>query len=198
MAVQCIHLGVGGRGKWPVAMFAERDDVESAAFVDVHEGNMNAAMEVSGLPESRCFRTLEQALNNVESDCVIVITPPDSHADMILEAVRAGKHVLVEKPFTKTLASAKHVVEEADRMGVKVGVSQKCKIQCSDDDTIASLARRDVWQGEFWAFYQDWLAQQGGTPFGSRRSFLFVGTRDSRFGYYAVYYGRVARADVGA
>ena len=123
MAVQCIHLGVGGRGKWPVAMFAERDDVDSAAFVDVHEGNMNAAMEVSGLPESKCFRSLEQALNNVESDCVIVITPPDSHADMILEAVRAGKHVLVEKPFTKTLASAKHVVEEAGRMGVKVGVS---------------------------------------------------------------------------
>jgi predicted dehydrogenase len=127
MAVQCIHIGVGGRGKWPVQLFTERDDVESVAFVDIHEGNMNAAMEVSGMPESKCFRTLEQALNNVESDCVVVITPPDDHAGMILEAVRAGKHVLVEKPFTKTLASAKHVVAEADRMGVKVGASQNAK-----------------------------------------------------------------------
>lgn len=127
MAVQCIHIGVGGRGKWPVQLFTERDDVESVAFVDIHEGNMNAAMDVAGMPESKCFRTLEQALNNVESDCVVVITPPDDHAGMILEAIRAGKHVLVEKPFTKTLASSKQVADEADRMGVKVGVSQNAK-----------------------------------------------------------------------
>ena len=127
MAVRCIHIGVGGRGRWPVRLFTERDDVESVAFVDIHEGNMNAAMEVAGMPESKCFRTLEQALSNVECDCVVVVTPPDDHDYMVLEAVRAGKHVLVEKPFTKTLASAKQVVEEADRHGVKVGVSQNAK-----------------------------------------------------------------------
>jgi len=127
MAIRCIHIGVGGRGKWPVKLWTEREDVESVAFVDIHEGNMNAAMDVAGMPESKCFRTLEQALNKVDCDCVIVITPPDLHAEMILEAVRAGKHVLVEKPFTKTLLSAKHVVAEADRMGVKVGVSQNAK-----------------------------------------------------------------------
>ncbi len=127
MAIRCIHIGVGGRGKWPVRLFSEREDVESVAFVDIHEGNMNAAMEVAGMLESKCFRTLEQALNKVDCDCVIVITPPDLHAEMVLEAVRAGKHVLVEKPFTKTLRSAKHVVDEADRLGVKVAVSQNAK-----------------------------------------------------------------------
>lgn len=127
MAVQCIHMGVGGRGKWPVQMFTERDDVASVAFVDIHEDNMTAAMAMSGLPESKCFRTLEQALNHVPADCVIIITPPDAHAPMMLEAIKAGKHVLVEKPFTKTLASAKQVVAEAERVGVKVGVSQNAK-----------------------------------------------------------------------
>lgn len=127
MAVECIHIGVGGRGKWPVRLFTERDDVESVAFVDINEENMNAAMEVSGMPESKCFRTLSQALNQVPCDVVIVITPPDDHADMILEAIRAGKHVLVEKPFTKTLSSAKYIVDEANRLGVKVGVSQNAK-----------------------------------------------------------------------
>jgi predicted dehydrogenase len=77
MAVRCIHIGIGGRGKWPVRLFTEREDVESVAFVDINEENMNAAMDVSGMPESKCFRTLEQALNKVECDAVIVITPPD-------------------------------------------------------------------------------------------------------------------------
>lgn len=137
MSIRCIHIGVGGRGKWPVRLFTEREDVESVAFVDINEDNMNAAMEVANMPESKCFRTLEQALNNVACDVVVVITPPDDHESMILEAIRAGKHVLVEKPFTKTLASAKQIVAEANQLGVKVGVSQNAKYNA----TTVTLAR---------------------------------------------------------
>jgi len=152
MAVRCIHIGIGGRGKWPVRLFTEREDVESVAFVDINEENMNAAMDVSGMPESKCFRTLEQALNKVECAAVIVITPPDDHADMILEAIRAGKNVLVEKPFTKTLASAKHVVEEAGRMGVKVGVSQNAKYNAATV-TMARHVREETYGKANFALY---------------------------------------------
>ncbi len=58
-------------------------------------------MDVSGLPESACFRTLGQALNKVEADVVVLITPPDLHTEHCLEALRAGKHVLVESPSQK-------------------------------------------------------------------------------------------------
>ena len=127
MSIRLIHVGVGGRGRWPVRLVPERDDFESVALVDVNEDNLSEALEVSGLPESVCFRSLEMALGRVEADAVVVVTPPDLHADQCLEAVRAGKHVLVEKPFTKNLASARQVVEEAEANGVKVAVSQNAR-----------------------------------------------------------------------
>ncbi len=127
MAHRLIHVGVAGRGRWPVNLVPERDDFESVALVDIYEEKFEPAMASTGLPESACFRTIEQALNNVESDAIVVITPPDLHAEMCLEAVRAGKHVLVEKPFTKSLASAKQVVKEVEENEVKVFVSQNAK-----------------------------------------------------------------------
>ena len=56
-----------------------------------------------------------------------MITPPDLHTEHCLEALRAGKHVLVEKPFSKTLADAKLLVAEADKQGVTICVSQNAK-----------------------------------------------------------------------
>lgn len=127
MPYRLIHAGVTGRGRWPVNLVPTRDDFESVALVDINPEKFEPAMKASGLPESACFGTIEQALNNVESDAIVVITPPDLHTDMCLEAIRAGKHVLVEKPFTKSVSSAKHVVKEAEEHGVKVLVSQNAK-----------------------------------------------------------------------
>ena len=105
-------------------LVVERDDYQTVALVDIREDHLNNAMDFTGLPEAACFRTLEQALNKVEADAVVVVTPPNLHTEHCLEALRAGKHVLVEKPFAKTLADAKLLVTEADKNGVTICVSQ--------------------------------------------------------------------------
>jgi len=125
--IRLIHLGVGGRGEWPIRRAAQRDDFESVALVDVSEANLAQAREVSGLPELACFKTLTQALNAVEADGVVVITPPPLHAGQCMEAVRAGKHVLVEKPFALSLQDAADVVREAEAAGVCVAVCQNAR-----------------------------------------------------------------------
>ena len=127
MAIRLIHLGVGGRGAWPVRMVAEHDDFESVALIDVNPANMTKAQETTGLPESACFTRLEDALEAVDADAVVVITPPDLHARQCLDAVRAGKHVLVEKPFTKSLAHARQIVDEAEERGLRVVVCQNAR-----------------------------------------------------------------------
>ncbi|MEC8993430.1 MAG: Gfo/Idh/MocA family oxidoreductase [Candidatus Latescibacterota bacterium] len=125
--IRTIHLGVGGRGAWPIRQISKRDDFESVALVDVNADNLASAQETSGLGPEACFQRLEDALDAVEADAVVVITPPDMHARQCLDAVRAGKHVLVEKPFTKQLDYAQQVVDEAEELGVKVAVCQNAR-----------------------------------------------------------------------
>ena len=125
MKLRCIHVGVGGRGAWPLKLFASRQDFESVAFVDVKPENIAAARSLNlKIGETQCFPRLEHALAKVEADAVIVITPPHLHHAQCLAAIRAGKHVFVEKPLTMTLAEAREVVAEADKHGVKVCVGQ--------------------------------------------------------------------------
>ena len=127
MTIRTIHVGAGGRGRWPLNRFRDRTDFEAVALVDVSEENLATARETTGLGEEACFSTPADALQAVDADAVVVITPPDLHAGQCLEAVRAGKHVLVEKPFTKDLSQARQIVAEASERGLKVAVTQNAR-----------------------------------------------------------------------
>ncbi len=144
MTIRTIHLGSGGRGRGPIQRIAGRDDYESVALVDVNDDNMAAAREWSGLGEEACFGSLDAALNAVEADTVVVITPPDLHYEQCLQAVRAGKHVLVEKPFTKDMEQARKIVDDADAAGLKVAVCQQRQL-----DSLATTLRRLLAEGTY-------------------------------------------------
>lgn len=124
MPIRMIHIGVGGRGKWPVKSIAQRDDYESVALVDVNEENLAEAREESGLGEDAGFTSIRAALENVEADAAVIVTPPDLHAAQCLEVIQAGKHLLVEKPFTKDLKQAQQIMAAADERRLKVAVCQ--------------------------------------------------------------------------
>jgi predicted dehydrogenase len=141
--LRLIHVGVGGRGTWPVALIATQQQqagprFASAAFVDISEDALADAREVSGLGADACFGSLGEALEAVESDAVMIVTSPGSHTALCMEAVRAKKHLLVEKPFTKSLAEAVQIMDAADAAGVKVMVCQNDRFR-SGADTLAAL-----------------------------------------------------------
>lgn len=57
-------------------------------------------------------------------DVVVIASPNDSHAPLAMAALAQGKHVVVDKPFTVTLAEARDVVDAARRAGRLVSVFQ--------------------------------------------------------------------------
>jgi predicted dehydrogenase len=59
---------------------------------------------------------------NPAIDAVAIVTPVSSHYELALQALAAGKHVLVEKPLASTAAQAARLVEEADRRGLVLSV----------------------------------------------------------------------------
>src|SRR5438874_12761638 len=62
--------------------------------------------------------SLDEALTIPGVDAVTVATPPHTHAQLVLEGLSAGKHVLCEKPFARDAPEARAVLEAAERAGV--------------------------------------------------------------------------------
>ena len=105
-------------------MVRDAEGVELAAVVDpAPEAHLLAEVELGLLPECR-HASLGEALEMIDCDCVIVVTPPETHHEVVVEALEAGKHVLVEKPLDTTLSGACTLVEVASRAGLTLMVSQ--------------------------------------------------------------------------
>jgi len=69
-----------------------------------------------GIEHATTDRRAAFALDGV--DVVAVTTPPHAHAEVVLDAVAAGKHVLCEKPFARDLAEAREMLDAAEAAGV--------------------------------------------------------------------------------
>lgn len=69
-------------------------------------------------------RDYEELLGREDIDCIAVFSPCPCHAEQTKAALSAGKHVIVTKPMTISVAEARDIVEFADRMNRKVLVAQ--------------------------------------------------------------------------
>ena len=69
----------------------------------------------------QCDR-LETILEDASIDAVAVLTPPNTHLDLVKRCAAAGKHVLLEKPLEITTARAEEMVRACREAGVKLGV----------------------------------------------------------------------------
>jgi len=68
-----------------------------------------------GIP---CSTYLEDVLNNPDVDAVVISTPHNLHVPLGIEAARAGKHVVVEKPMATTLEDADALIAACKNAGV--------------------------------------------------------------------------------
>lgn len=70
----------------------------------------------AGIPVG--LTSLSEALALPGVDAVAIATPPHSHAEIALEAIAAGKHVVCEKPFAKNADEAQQMLEAAEAAGI--------------------------------------------------------------------------------
>ena len=109
-----LRVGVVGCGYWGskhVRVLSCLPDVAEVVAVDLDPRaceNVRAAF-----PGVRAFARLEAALRHV--DAVIIATPPRTHVELAIKALRCGKHVLTEKPLATSVAEARLLVDEARR-----------------------------------------------------------------------------------
>jgi len=124
--LKLIHVGVGNWGlDWELnALPWVKGIVERVAIVDAHEPTLARAQKELELPDAKCFFSLDDAFARTDAGLVLITAPMVAHVPIAIQAMEAGKHVLVEKPFAGTLADARRAVDVAQRTGRTLMVSQ--------------------------------------------------------------------------
>jgi predicted dehydrogenase len=117
--------GVGFWGASWLGVVSRSADWELAGLVDNDADALERGATAAGIARAACFGSIDAAAEAVEADAVLVAVPPAAHAPLALEALDAGLHCLIEKPFASTLADARRIVERADAAGRTVMVSQQ-------------------------------------------------------------------------
>lgn len=69
-------------------------------------------------PEVRILRSFEDALGDAAVKLIVVATPNETHFELALKALQAGKHVVIDKPFAATSAEAKKLWDLAREKGL--------------------------------------------------------------------------------
>lgn len=98
--------------------------IQLVGLVDMHRPTAEAAVEKFQLDPAIVFDTLADALAKTNAQAVFDVTVPTAHESVVIEALKAGRHVLGEKPMSETLASAKRMVAAAKKSGKTYAVTQ--------------------------------------------------------------------------
>ena len=125
--IQMGIIGSGGRGRSVMGSFNKfANDCEFIAVSDVYEPNIEAGVKRSrsGAMTTMDYRKL---LENREVVGILNATPDHWHADVLLDAVAAGKDVYTEKPFSYSIEQGAKMVKgvRATKQIVQVGMQRR-------------------------------------------------------------------------
>ena len=169
-------LGIVGFGKIArdqhLPSVAETGGFHLAGLVSPHGAGADDPA-FAHIPVFRCpvFRSQGEMLAALPHlDAVAICTPPGVRHDLAAEALRAGKHVLVEKPPTATVSELQSLVAEARRAGLTLFTAWHSQFNTVVDaarDRLAGTRVRHAtvtWKEDVrrWHPGQDWIWEPGG------------------------------------
>jgi myo-inositol 2-dehydrogenase/D-chiro-inositol 1-dehydrogenase len=110
-------IGTGWIGRFHAETLATR--LPNATLVAVADPNVEAAQSI-GAP--RAYSDPLELITDPLVQAVAISSPASTHADLVVAAARAGKHVFCEKPMALTLDDADRAIQAADDAGVALQV----------------------------------------------------------------------------
>lgn len=112
-------IGSGLWGSLHARVYLEAANARLVAVCDLDAGRAQEAASKFG---AEAYTELNKMLARDDIDAVSIVTPDFAHVDIALAAIRAGKHVLIEKPLATTSADCLRVIDAAKMAGVKLMV----------------------------------------------------------------------------
>ena len=175
-----IRIGIVGcgfiaNGKHLPSM-ARFADVEVVAFCDLIIEKAQASAQRFGAPDALVCTDYRDLLKRDDIDAIHVCTPNSSHAEITVAALKAGKHVMCEKPMAKTAAQAKEMLDAYKSTGKLLTIGYQNRFR-DDSQLIKKLCDNgdlgDIYLGKAfatrrrgvptWGVFMD-KEKQGGGP----------------------------------
>ncbi len=122
-------IGAGGRGTFVMTVFQKDPAVKVGAICDVYEPNLERGLSTAkkGGSTPKAYRNYKQLLADRDIQAVLIATPEHWHAQMVLDALAAGKDVYVEKPLCRTPEEGVALVEaeKKTKQIIQVGMQRR-------------------------------------------------------------------------
>jgi len=123
-ALRLLQVGMGSWGRdWAWRVIPRVKTVKLVGCVDLDPEALALARTEAAIPAERCFTSLDEALDATRPDAVLITTLLPGHIPVARTALKAGKHVLVEKPFARNVADARKLVQLAAERDLVLMVS---------------------------------------------------------------------------
>lgn len=151
-------IGVGGIAQCHIAAYKNNPHAELYAFCDINEERLTKQGELHGV--SRLYIDVNEMMRALpELDAVSVCTWNVAHAACTIAALKAGKHVLCEKPMAMTVEEAEAMKAAADASGklLMIGFVRRYG---NDMDILRNFIRDDFF-GEIYYAKVDYLRRNG-------------------------------------
>ena len=155
-------IGCNGMGWSNTNSFLKMNDVDLVAICDVDANVIKKRMaDYAAIRKNKpkIYSDCRELLNNKEIDAVIIGTPDHWHCKMMVDAVKAGKHVYVEKPIANSIAECNVMVAAQEKTGKIVQAGQwqrsgphyKKAIEIVRSGVLGKIRLVKVWA------YQGWM-----------------------------------------
>jgi myo-inositol 2-dehydrogenase / D-chiro-inositol 1-dehydrogenase len=114
-------IGTGRIGKVHIATLVQ--NVPQAEVVAVADINIEGATLVAnGFGIAAVYSNYKDVINHPEVEAIVICSPTDTHAQYIIEAAQAGKHIFCEKPVDLSIDVILGALEAVKKAGVKLMV----------------------------------------------------------------------------
>jgi len=140
-------IGTGGRGNYLMERLyvGSGSRVKILSVCDTYQGNLNRAkdrVQTMGKNTPQAVVDYNEVLANRDVQVVIIATPEHLHHSMTLAALKAGKHVYIEKPLAQTIEQGEEIIKAAKASGKQVQVGTQNR-----SNSLYGMARQLIGQG---------------------------------------------------
>ncbi|WP_261305177.1 Gfo/Idh/MocA family protein [Paenibacillus andongensis] len=119
-----IQIGTGLHGLHWIKTILSMEDVELGAIVDMSVDNLEMARSLLGGKPVPAYTDYNKALQETTADIAVVVTPPGTHKKIMEDMLKAGLHVIMEKPISLDWSESVEMADVADKSGKYVMISQ--------------------------------------------------------------------------